>query len=94
MLSTTISLGTRFNQSYRLNLTKSTTTVTTFQVNFSHIIKFETFERDQSYIIRKSGIENLVTTHRENVARDGKKSADVVMASLKILLRANPVKLS
>jgi hypothetical protein len=42
------------------------------------VIKFETFERDQRHIIRKAGIESLVTTHRENVAKDGKKSVDLV----------------
>jgi hypothetical protein len=48
------------------------------QVNFTHIVKFETFDRDQKHILRKSGIEDLVTTHRENVAKDGKKSVDLV----------------
>ena len=50
----------------------------TFKVNFTHIVKFETFDRDQKHIIRKSGIGHLVTTHRENVAKDGKKSVDLM----------------
>jgi hypothetical protein len=31
-----------------------------FQVTFTDIIKFETFERDQKYIFEKSGIKDLV----------------------------------
>ena len=31
-----------------------------FQVNFTDIVKFETFGRDQNYILEKSGIKELI----------------------------------
>ena len=31
-----------------------------FQVNFTDIVKFETFDRDRDYILEKSGIKELI----------------------------------
>jgi hypothetical protein len=39
------------------------------QVNFSHIVKFETFDRDQRHILNKSGVGNLVNAHKESILR-------------------------
>lgn len=54
-------------------------------VNFSVIAKLETLTRDQEYIIRRAGLENILMPSRYNdrpriilnKARDGKKTYDL-----------------
>lgn len=54
-------------------------------VNFTVIAKLETLTRDQEYIIRRAGLENILTLSRHkdrpkmilNKARDGKNTNDL-----------------
>jgi hypothetical protein len=47
------------------------------QFQFSHIVKMETFDRDQELILEKVGIRNVVGLHKDNVGRGGQTSEDL-----------------
>ena len=47
------------------------------QFHFNHIIKMETFNRDQEYILEKAGIKHVVGLHKDNVGRGGQTSQDL-----------------
>ena len=49
------------------------------QVNLTDIIKFETFDRDQDHILKKSGIEDLVKVEKRRIGGgQPRKSSDYV----------------
>lgn len=48
------------------------------QMNFTMIVKFETFERDQAYLLEKAGLQNAVQTLKMNAAKDGENSRTVM----------------
>jgi hypothetical protein len=48
------------------------------QVNFTDIIKFETFDRDQDHILKKSGIQDLVQIEKRRTHGQPRKSSDFV----------------
>ena len=55
------------------------------QFQFSHIVKMETFDRDQELILEKVGIRNVVGLHKDNVGRGGQTSEDLTHKYLKEL---------
>ena len=55
------------------------------QFHFTHIIKMETFGRDQEYILEKAGVKDFVGLHKDNVGRGGQTSQDLTRKYLQEL---------
>ena len=53
------------------------------QFKFTHIVKMETFNRDQYHILEKAGIQNLTGgVHKDNVSKGGQTSKDLTQSFL------------
>jgi hypothetical protein len=56
------------------------------QLNFTHIVKMETFDRDQIYILEKAEIRNLTGgVHKDNVGKGGQTSTNLTQHFLQEL---------
>ena len=55
------------------------------QFQFTDIVKMETFDRDQEYILQKAGIKTIVGLHKDNVGRGGQTSRDLTVKYLQKL---------
>ena len=49
------------------------------------IVKMETFDRDQKYILEKAGVKNRIRLHKDNVGKGGHTLETVTMEYLKEL---------